>query len=765
MAISEYTLRPELDPFRDGSLGTPTIVVVNPVTGEAKCTVDRFYSFIWTERYREAGEFELEGPIDEFWAGQVEEGDYIFFSHSGYSYAFGGASLTAMVVESRYTKTDAEKGKSVFCNGRTLESLLDRRVNFGCRYGTMRSLKDGYLISNPTSGGNAGYGLAITDCSYKGRLYNSSDGYRPDWYDHHAPLRTYELVPEVVAGVNPYYFYEYIALVAVACNCGPLARTNRQFEYFTVQGTPYDARSHPAVYDPFRFKTLVKGLQRDKYTADGWYDAIDRSKEAMADDTDVKLVEATLPYIQSDQQYEETRFDWQDFANYPEPISEQWFKDNYSQEFYDSLHICHDPYSGIGDTVYDIVTHCLDKCDGLDGGWGMKLTASAQTGKSDGWFTDPGIANANDADPTKKNRPHDNGHVKLRFELYKGRDLTINGPHANDGQAVLFSEQNDNVKYIDYLHGEADFKNVLFRTTGLEYVVEKVWALNLAIDLCQRRIYAAENFQNVSDDERFKNDLDSFRAQLEDLKSQREKILDSMSKLGLSQQYFSAEVRDRNGKTKASVHYPSGVQRREMISTEGTKADTFIESDQLQPGGGDRIEGPQANLDYGRIVDSMAGESGVTGNMAVSMDYQGRATQTMNAYYKEEEGDPKKPDEPWKDYWYMKTFSPNWSKYAAQLTESNTNTIKLKANSKTRDIETEVDINAFQIAGRDYYVGDLVTLAMGVSAYKDVQPGKDTVKTMRCDEIVYSIDGSGFTAIPTFKILEDPDAETDMEGA
>ena len=771
MAISNYSVLPDPDAFRSTNLGEPVITVVDSVTGEAKCTVDRFYSFIWTERYMGYGDFELEGPIDELWSGLIQEGDFIFFSHGSYSYAFGGAYRTAMIVESKYTKTNAEKGKSVFCNGRSLESLLERRINFGCRYGTLRSFKDGYLINNPTQGGNANYGLALTDCSFKGSLVSSSDGYRPNWYDHHAPLRTYELVPEVVSGVSPYYFYEYLALACVACNCGSLARTNRQFEFLSVQGTPYDASKFPDEYDPFRFKSLVKGIERYKYKADGWYYAIDRSKTSMANDTDLKYPTDTLSGITADQLYEETRFDWQDFANYPQPISEEYFKQNYSQAFYDSLHVCRDPYSGVGNTVYDIVSHCLEKCDGLDGGWGMKLTADLQAGKPKDWFTDPGVAANQDADTSRSSNPHARGHVELGFELYKGRDLTITGPHASDGSAVLFSEENDNVRYIDYLHGEADFKNVIIRTTGLEYAVEQIWNLNLSIEQNQRYIYMYENMGDQGDEgvrEQRQKRLEEKRSLLEQQKTERDNIQESLNKLGLSQEYFSTELRDRNGRIGSDVHYPTGILRRELVSTEQTKADTFIDSEQLTADNGHVIaEGdPKMFPNYAGALgptDIPTQATGVSANLSVTMDYMGRAQQKMYAYYKQKVNTVENKQE---DRWYYREFSPDWNKYTSQLTDSNVNAIKLKKNSKTRDIETEVDFNALQIAGREYFVGDRVSLASSVSSYGDVgQIWGNVVKTMRCDEIVYTIDGSGFTAVPTFKILEDPDDETEMEGA
>lgn len=774
MSSSGYTVKPNPDLFRNTSLGTAVIMVVDPVTGNVKANIDRFYSFIWTERYMECGDFELEGPIDELWAGQVQEGDYIFFSHSSSGYSSNGRGVGdyCMVVESKYTKTDAEKGKSVFLNGRSLECYLERRVNFGCRYGTMRSLKDGYLIHNPTPTQNAKYGLAITDCSYKGNLPAASGGAvpsRPDWYDHHAPLRAYELVPEITCGVNPFYFYEYLALLVVACNCGPLARTNRQFEFFSVCGIPYDASNYPEP-DPMWQKSLIKGISVDiGYKEDGWYYAANKNKDNMTNDQDARYPDGYDWSSLKDEKYDETRFDWQDFANFDQPISKDWFKKNYSKEFYDSLHVVKDPYSGIGETVYDIVKMCLEKCDGRDGGWGMHLTAYTMPGQGKDWFTDPGVARNDDGDPTKSNKPHENGHIELHFELYKGRDLTLNGPHSSDGTAVVFTEQNDNIRYIDFLHGMSDYKNVVFRATGLEYVPERMWEINNELDQITRRQHFVENATNQTP---WQSQSEEWNRKSTELNAEKQTIEKTMDRLGVSQQYFSAELRDRG---TGIVHYPTGIERREVYSSEETKADTFIDQDQLDYSKGRVLNNEDAGLYPGTAQEQgssgydVSSVSGVDGNTSMAINYLGRAQTTTSAYYKREvtvKGSSGKDEK--KSMWYISEFSPNWQEYAKQLKESNQNTIKLKKNSLTRDVETEVDINAFQIAGRDYRVGDRVTLAAvinGPSIYGTYQLTEDTMKTMRCDEIVYSIDGSGFTAVPTFKILDDPDPRTEMEGA
>lgn len=739
---------------------------------------------MWVERYMEAGEFELEGPIDELWAGLVREGDLVFFSHSGYSYRFPGFRA-CMIIESKYTKSDAEKGKRVFCNGRSLESLLEHRINFGCRYGTMRSLKDGPLVSvrELYQGALGAYSIGLRDYSYRGATQGddpdaAGGSYgRPVWADHHCPLRTYELVPEEMAGSRPYYFNEYLALAAVSCNCGPLARTNRQFEYMRVCTAPVNASYYPEPTPGFEFAKLeapglIKGpnamsYNMGAYQADGWYFQANRSLSDMADDTDTKYPESWAQAGGTDKQYEETRFDWQDYTTFSQPILQNEIVTRYSEAYWKSLHMARDPYSGVGQTVYTVVTDMLKECDGLDGGWGMKLSADSVTGTSSPWFTDRGYASRYDQNDALGELPHANGHVELAFELYKGRDLTINGPHNNDGQAVIFSEDNDNVRYIDYLHSQSDYKNVVYRLTGLEYTVERIWNIDWNIRYKQSLVRQIDNEQTALPDgqqlsEARQKDRERYNSELESLKADRENIVKSLEAMGMQQQYFSAEVRSLPNYDYMDQHYPVGLNRIEMVSSEETKSDTFISDAQKR-----------LDTDVVKAIPDPAKESR---ELAESPVYPGRAAETMDAWYKKQfKYKDSQGKDATKDYWEKYVFYPQWHTYVSQLKESNVNTLKLRANSKSRDIETEVDFNAFQIAGKEYYVGDRVTLVANVDDLVNAQfsrdPKSDTgelianpIKTMRCDEIAYSIDSSGFTVVPTFKILEDPDEETEMEG-
>lgn len=85
---------------------------------QTECIVDAFESFIWTDRYREPGDFELYFPADSKITPYAKEDYYIWQKHSD----------RLMIIESLNITTNAEDGAHVTLSGRSLECLLERRV-------------------------------------------------------------------------------------------------------------------------------------------------------------------------------------------------------------------------------------------------------------------------------------------------------------------------------------------------------------------------------------------------------------------------------------------------------------------------------------------------------------------------------------------------------------------------------------------------------------------------------------------------------------
>ena len=93
------------------------ITVLNSEMEEV-AQIDRYSSFIWTDRYNEAGEFELSIPVSSEYCKYIQKGFYLRIPTSN----------RLMIVETRKTETDSENGNKYIITGRSLESILDRRI-------------------------------------------------------------------------------------------------------------------------------------------------------------------------------------------------------------------------------------------------------------------------------------------------------------------------------------------------------------------------------------------------------------------------------------------------------------------------------------------------------------------------------------------------------------------------------------------------------------------------------------------------------------
>lgn len=80
--------------------------------------IDAFSSFIWNDQYIGYGDFELRFPMVEGALGGIDLGRYLTNNESD----------RYMIVEGIEMRTSVEDGNTVTISGRSLESLLDRRV-------------------------------------------------------------------------------------------------------------------------------------------------------------------------------------------------------------------------------------------------------------------------------------------------------------------------------------------------------------------------------------------------------------------------------------------------------------------------------------------------------------------------------------------------------------------------------------------------------------------------------------------------------------
>ena len=80
--------------------------------------IDTFTSAIWTVRYDEAGDFEIYTPVRLDYIQAMQIGNYLWNRDSD----------RLMVIETVEIETDAEDGPQLIVTGRSLESILDRRI-------------------------------------------------------------------------------------------------------------------------------------------------------------------------------------------------------------------------------------------------------------------------------------------------------------------------------------------------------------------------------------------------------------------------------------------------------------------------------------------------------------------------------------------------------------------------------------------------------------------------------------------------------------
>lgn len=85
--------------------------------------IDSYESFIWTERYNKYGDFELYSAVTP---------DILELMKRDYYIVINGSDR-AMVIEKILIECDSEEGDHITVSGRSLESILDRRIIWGMK--------------------------------------------------------------------------------------------------------------------------------------------------------------------------------------------------------------------------------------------------------------------------------------------------------------------------------------------------------------------------------------------------------------------------------------------------------------------------------------------------------------------------------------------------------------------------------------------------------------------------------------------------------
>lgn len=83
--------------------------------------IDVYESLIWTDRYSKCGDFELYMPISGLIPWYLKQENVLITNQSEHG----------MIIETIETTSDAETGNHLIVSGRSLESILDRRIIWG----------------------------------------------------------------------------------------------------------------------------------------------------------------------------------------------------------------------------------------------------------------------------------------------------------------------------------------------------------------------------------------------------------------------------------------------------------------------------------------------------------------------------------------------------------------------------------------------------------------------------------------------------------
>lgn len=94
--------------------------------------IDSFRSFIWTDRYQEAGDFEIELSMSSELLDMFVPDFYLYNKKSEH----------LMIIENRNIKTDLEEGNTIIITGHSLESIIERRIVWSQIIFEEKSLQD-----------------------------------------------------------------------------------------------------------------------------------------------------------------------------------------------------------------------------------------------------------------------------------------------------------------------------------------------------------------------------------------------------------------------------------------------------------------------------------------------------------------------------------------------------------------------------------------------------------------------------------------------
>ena len=207
--------------------------------------IDEFLSCIWTERYSKAGDFELYCPVNDKTTALL----YTTADDISDRYAMIRDSKTYMVIENVLLTTDAEDGDRYTVTGRSIESILDRRVIWN------RYFSENVTISNVISS------LVTQNATNPSDADRRLDIFRPNGSWFVASSRNAEKRMKVAE----YYgdnLYDVITSLCEAHHIGlravPMDGGKFQLQIYDGADRTYDQLNNPYVVFSEKFDNLLE---------------------------------------------------------------------------------------------------------------------------------------------------------------------------------------------------------------------------------------------------------------------------------------------------------------------------------------------------------------------------------------------------------------------------------------------------------------------------------------------------------------------------
>lgn len=209
---------------------------------DAIAMIDTFTSAIWTVRYDEAGDFELCTPVRLDYIQAIQIGNYLWSKESD----------RLMIIETVEIATDAENGPQFTVTGRSLESILERRI----------------ITSGITFSGNV---QSIIISMLNTEVINASMKRR-------IPLFSYKLSTDPrITGTSMEFtargenLYDMICSLCQECKIGwkilPKGTGGFEFELFVGTDRSYDQNANPYVVFSPSFENLLNSNYIKSYKA------------------------------------------------------------------------------------------------------------------------------------------------------------------------------------------------------------------------------------------------------------------------------------------------------------------------------------------------------------------------------------------------------------------------------------------------------------------------------------------------------------------